>query len=76
MPVKKAKSIKSNTLRKPLAKKSGSTKNANSKNSDKDNRPYEERTRGQLYEVARKLEIDGRSKMDKDQLIRAIRKIK
>lgn len=42
---------------------------------DQDSRPYEERTRGQLYEIARELEIEGRSKMDKDQLIRAIRKL-
>lgn len=48
---------------------------ANTKNPDHDSRPYEDRTRGQLYEVAKELEIEGRSKMDKDQLIRAIRKL-
>ena len=47
----------------------------NTKDQDQDSRPYEERTRGQLYEIARELEIEGRSKMDKDQLIRAIRKL-
>lgn len=41
----------------------------------KDSRPYEERTRTELYRIAKKLGITGRSKMDKEQLINAIRKI-
>lgn len=35
--------------------------------------PYEEWTRGELYERARELEIEGRSKMNKDELIAALR---
>jgi hypothetical protein len=37
-------------------------------------RAYEDRTRQQLYDVAKKLQIAGRSRMGKWDLIRAIRK--
>lgn len=36
--------------------------------------PYEDRSRDKLYQVAKELNIEGRSKMDKDELIKAIRK--
>jgi hypothetical protein len=36
-------------------------------------RAYEDRTRQQLYDVARKMNISGRSRMGKWELIRAIR---
>ncbi len=39
---------------------------------DHDSRPYEERSRTELYELAKELDIEGRSKMDKSDLIRAI----
>ncbi|QLG44947.1 DUF7218 family protein [Costertonia aggregata] len=35
---------------------------------------YEERTKSELYEQAKKIGIEGRSKMDKEDLIRALRK--
>lgn len=35
--------------------------------------PYEEWTRDELYDRARELDIDGRSGMDKDDLIAALR---
>ncbi|EAU42477.1 hypothetical protein FP2506_06546 [Fulvimarina pelagi HTCC2506] len=35
--------------------------------------PYEEWTRDELYERAQELDIDGRSDMKKDELIRALR---
>jgi hypothetical protein len=35
--------------------------------------PYEEWTRDELYERAQELDIDGRSEMDKDELIDALR---
>lgn len=38
------------------------------------NTGLEERTRQELYNRARELHIEGRSKMDKNQLMRAIRK--
>jgi hypothetical protein len=40
---------------------------------DHDSRPYEERSRTELYELAKELDIEGRSKMDKSALIKAIR---
>ncbi len=35
--------------------------------------PYEERTKEDLYEQAQKIGIEGRSKMNKEQLIKALR---
>ena len=35
---------------------------------------YEERTKEELYEKAKELDIEGRSEMDKDGLIKALRK--
>lgn len=41
---------------------------------DHDARPYENRTKKELYDQAKKLKINGRSNMNKDQLIKALRK--
>ena len=62
-------------LKKAGMSKEKAARIANTENPNYDSTPYEERTRGQLYEVAKALEIEGRSKMDKDQLIQAIRKL-
>lgn len=35
--------------------------------------PYEERTKDELYERAKELDIEGRSEMTKDELIEALR---
>lgn len=35
--------------------------------------PYEERTKADLYEQAKEIGIEGRSKMDKKELIQALR---
>ena len=40
---------------------------------DADRRPYEERTYEELYELAQERDIDGRSTMNKDELIDALR---
>ena len=40
---------------------------------DKDTRPYEERTRDELYALAAEREIEGRSNMLKEELIAALR---
>jgi hypothetical protein len=42
-------------------------------NVDHDSRPYEERTKDELYEQAQELYIDGRSEMSKEELIEALR---
>tara|TARA_R110002012_G_scaffold98109_3_gene235438 strand:- start:56161 stop:56430 length:270 start_codon:yes stop_codon:yes gene_type:complete len=36
-------------------------------------KPYEERSKKELYKQAQDLDIDGRSKMDKEELINALR---
>lgn len=40
----------------------------------RDTRPYEDRTRGELYELACDRQIDGRSAMNKKQLVKALRR--
>lgn len=60
-------------LRREGASKEKAARIANTEDIDHDSRPYEERRRHELYRIARKLKIDGRSKMDKDQLIEEIR---
>ena len=46
---------------------------ANTKNRDHDSTPYEERTKEELYEKAVEVGIEGRSKMNKSELIKALR---
>ncbi|ALM21528.1 Rho termination factor [Nonlabens sp. MIC269] len=49
---------------------------ANSENSGKKGgkaKPYEERTKEELYDQAKEIGIEGRSKMDKQELIEALR---
>ena len=40
---------------------------------DHDSTPFEDRTKDELYEQAQELDIEGRSDMTKDELIKAIR---
>ncbi len=47
------------------------TKNPGSKGGKAD--PYEERTKSELYEQAKKIDIKGRSSMTKSELIHALR---
>lgn len=46
---------------------------ANSTNIDYNSTPYDERTKDELYKQAKELEIAGRSKMTKDELMEALR---
>ncbi|MGD1839664.1 MAG: Rho termination factor N-terminal domain-containing protein [Thermonemataceae bacterium] len=46
---------------------------ANTENPDYDSTPYEDRTKEALYEKAREVGIEGRSKMTKQALIEALR---
>ena len=51
----------------------GRTPNRTTQGTGNPNRGYEARTRDELYNIAKEKDIPGRSKMDKDELIRAIR---
>ena len=77
MPGKEMNSIKNEEqyeeLRKKGMSKEKAARIANSDNTDQDSRPYEERTKEELYDQAEKIGIEGRSKMDKNELIKALR---
>ncbi|MDX5326019.1 MAG: Rho termination factor N-terminal domain-containing protein [Bacteroidota bacterium] len=80
MPGKKLPSIKNEdqyeALRDKGMSKEKAARIANSPDSGKKgggSKPYEERTIEELYQKAKEIGIDGRSKMDKDELISALR---
>lgn len=50
------------------------TANRTTQGTGNPNRGYEERTRDELYNIARARDIEGRSKMSKEELIRALRR--
>ncbi|MEM8826084.1 MAG: Rho termination factor N-terminal domain-containing protein [Pseudomonadota bacterium] len=63
-------------LRKEGASKEKAARIANAQAAgtvDHDSRPYEERTKDELYERAQELDIEGRSRMTKNELIEALR---
>ncbi len=78
MPGKKMNSIKNEdqyeALREKGMNKEKAARIANTEHPDHDSTPYEERSRDKLYQLAKKIGIEGRSKMDKSELIAAIRK--
>ncbi|HEX6135076.1 MAG TPA: Rho termination factor N-terminal domain-containing protein [Longimicrobiales bacterium] len=51
----------------------GRTPNRTSQGTGNPRRGYEGRTRDELYNIAKERNIEGRSKMSKDELIRALR---
>ena len=51
----------------------GRTPNKTTQGTGNPNRGYEDRTRDELYNIAKQKDIPGRSKMDKQELIEAIR---
>jgi hypothetical protein len=77
MPGKEMNSIKDNeqyeALRDKGMSKEKAARIANSDNTDQDSRPYEERSKEELYDKAKEIGIEGRSEMDKDELIKALR---
>jgi hypothetical protein len=77
MPGKEMNSIKNEeqyeTLRDKGMSKEKAARIANSDNTDQDSRPYEERTKDELYDKAQEIGIEGRSDMTKDELIKALR---
>jgi hypothetical protein len=77
MPGKEMNSIKNEeqyeALRGKGMSKEKAARIANTKNPDHDTTPYEERTKEQLYGKAAEVGIEGRSKMNKSELIKALR---
>ncbi len=54
-------------------REAGRTPNRTTQGTGNPNKPLEERTRQELYNRAKEMEIEGRSGMDKAALVRAIR---
>jgi hypothetical protein len=71
-PADRAKEIAARTVNKQR-RKEGRTPNKMTQGTGKVGESYEERTKDELYNLARQRHIDGRSSMNKDQLIRALR---
>lgn len=67
-----AEEIASRTVNKQR-REEGLTENATTQGTGNPNTRLEERTKEELYNRAQELNIENRSKMDKDELIRAIR---
>jgi plasmid stabilization system protein ParE len=69
----KAEEIAARTVNKGR-REEGRTENTRTQGSGNPNRSYDDRTRDELYNVAKERNIEGRSRMSKDELIRALRK--
>jgi plasmid stabilization system protein ParE len=69
----RAKEIAARTVNKDR-REEGRTPNRRTQGSGNPNRGYEARTRDELYNLARERNIEGRSKMSKDELIDALRR--
>ncbi|MGH7504740.1 MAG: Rho termination factor N-terminal domain-containing protein, partial [Longimicrobiales bacterium] len=52
----------------------GRTPNQSTQGTGNPNRGYEDRTKDELYNIAKERNIEGRSRMTKDELIRALRR--
>ncbi|MFZ0454731.1 MAG: hypothetical protein WCE54_14575 [Ignavibacteriaceae bacterium] len=70
---KRAKEIASRTVNKDRRKK-GKTANTKSQGTGNPNKSFDERTKEELYNLAQKRDIKGRSKMTKSELIKSLRK--
>lgn len=68
---KQYESLRSNGMPKEKAARIANTPNSGKKGGHA--KSYEDRSRNELYQVAKKVGIDGRSKMDKEDLIKALR---
>ena len=73
VPTGRAKEIAARTVNKQR-RGEGRTPNKTTQGTGNPNRGLEERTRDELYNRAKELDIEGRSKMNKAQLARTLRK--
>jgi hypothetical protein len=69
----RAKEVAARTVNKDR-REDGRTSNTRTQGTGNPNRDYEDRTRDELYNIAKHRNVEGRSKMSKDELIRALRK--
>lgn len=69
----RAKEVAARTVNKDR-REEGRTPNQRTQGSGNPNRSYEDRTRDELYNIAKDRNVEGRSRMSKDELIRALRK--
>lgn len=73
IPVKRAKQIAARTVNKQRRKR-GETPNKRTEGTGNPNRGLQDRTRDEIYNIAKQKNIHGRSKMKKSELIQALRK--
>jgi plasmid stabilization system protein ParE len=73
IPADRAEEIAARTVNK-ARREEGRTPNRRTQGTGNPNRPLEQRTRDELYNRARELNIPGRSRMTKDELVAAIRR--
>jgi plasmid stabilization system protein ParE len=69
----KAREVAARTVNKDR-REDGRTSNTRTQGTGNPNRGYDERTRDELYNIAKERSIEGRSRMSKDELIRALRR--
>lgn len=69
----RAKEIAARTVNKDR-REEGRTPNKQTQGTGNPTQPLDDRTKGELYNRAQQLNISGRSKMNKDELLKAIRK--
>ena len=68
----RAKEIAARTVNKQR-REEGRTPNKTTQGTGNPNTPLEDRTRDELYNLAKEKDVEGRSKMNKDELARALR---
>lgn len=73
VPEERAEEIAARTVNKHR-REEGRTPNETTQGTGNPKLPYEERTRDELYNLAKDRDIEGRSKMNKDELVQAQRK--
>ena len=73
VPEERAEEIAGRTVNKQR-REEGRTPNRKTQGTGNPGRGLEDRTRDELYNIAREMKLEGRSKLSKDELVREIRK--